>query len=184
MTIQKQAGVWLLALAVFIAIVWVLQDILLPFIAGFVLAYFLDPVADRLEKIGLPRLVATSLILVVAVSAVVIGVLIVVPVLADQAIKLAQDLPDLVKALVARVDEVTPQSIKDMLARAGGTSSGSLGDMMGKATGWNTPHWITMNAEATQPTMDTNGNILPQIPQLQRDVQFRPDTEAKKRHYI
>ncbi len=136
MTIQKQAGVWLLALAVFIAIVWVLQDILLPFIAGFVLAYFLDPVADRLEKIGLPRLVATSLILVVAVSAVVIGVLIVVPVLADQAIKLAQDLPDLVKALVARVDEVTPQSIKDMLARAGGTSSGSLGDMMGKATGW------------------------------------------------
>ncbi len=136
MTLQKQAGFWLLALSSFIAIVWLLQDILLPFIAGFVLAYFLDPVADRLERLGLPRIIATLLILSVAIAAVVVGVLIVVPVLADQALKLAQDLPALVTALVARVDEVLPQSVKDMLARAGGSNTGSLGDMMGKATGW------------------------------------------------
>lgn len=136
MTLQKQAGFWLLALSSFIAIVWLLQDILLPFIAGFVLAYFLDPVADRLERLGLPRIVATLLILSVAIAAVVVGVLIVVPVLADQALKLAQDLPALVTALVARVDEILPQSVKDMLARAGGSNTGSLGDMMGKATGW------------------------------------------------
>jgi predicted PurR-regulated permease PerM len=136
MTIQRQAGIWLLALATFIAIVWVLQDILLPFLAGFVLAYFLDPVADRLERLGLPRLLATLLILMVAIAAVVVGVLIIIPVLADQAIKLAQDLPALLAALVARVDEVMPQSLKDMFARAGGSSTGSLGDVMGKATGW------------------------------------------------
>jgi predicted PurR-regulated permease PerM len=136
MTLQKQAGIWLLALFCFIAVVWLLQDILLPFIAGFVLAYFLDPVADRLERIGIPRIIATLLILSVAIAGVVIGVLIVVPVLADQALKLAQDLPALVTALVARVDEVLPQTVKDMLARAGGSNTGSFGDMMGKATGW------------------------------------------------
>jgi predicted PurR-regulated permease PerM len=62
--------------------------------------------------------------------------LIVAPVLTDQAVRLAQDLPDLVKSLVARLDEVTPKSVKDMLASAGGSTSGSLGDMAGKATGW------------------------------------------------
>jgi predicted PurR-regulated permease PerM len=41
-----------------------------------------------------------------------------------------------VKALVARLDEVTPQSLKDLLASAGGSTGGSFGDMVGKATSW------------------------------------------------
>lgn len=136
MTLQKQTGFWLLALLAFIMVLWLLQAILLPFIAGFVLAYFLDPVADRLEKLGLPRIVATLLILSIAISVVVLAVLIVVPVLADQAVKLAQDLPDLAKALVARMDEVMPKALKDMLASAGGSTSGTLGEMASKAAGW------------------------------------------------
>ena len=39
-----------------------LSVILLPFVLGFTLAYFLDPLADRLERVGLPRLVATNVI--------------------------------------------------------------------------------------------------------------------------
>ena len=136
MTLQKQASFWLLALLAFIGVVWLLQDILLPFIAGFVLAYFLDPVADALERLKIPRVLATLIILSVAIAAVVIGVLVIIPVLADQALKLAQDLPALAQALVARLDEIIPQALKDMLAKAGGTSTGSLGDVAGKATGW------------------------------------------------
>jgi predicted PurR-regulated permease PerM len=136
MALQRQALFWLIALLLFVGLLWLLQDILLPFIAGFVLAYFLDPIADRLEKLGLPRIVATLTILSVAVASVVISVLIVAPVLADQALKLAQDLPELAKALVARFEELTPQSVKDLLARAGGNTSGALGDTVGKATGW------------------------------------------------
>jgi predicted PurR-regulated permease PerM len=136
MTLQKQAGFWFLALFAFICVLWLLQDILLPFIAGFVLAYFLDPVADALERLKIPRVLATLLILSVAVAAVVLGVLIVVPVLADQALRLAQDLPTLAQALIARLDEITPQSIKDMFAQAGGSSTGSIGDIASKTTGW------------------------------------------------
>jgi predicted PurR-regulated permease PerM len=136
MTLQKQTGFWLLALFAFILLLWLLQSILLPFIAGFVLAYFLDPVADRLERLGLPRIMATLVILSIAISAVVLAVLIVAPIVADQAVKLAQDLPELVKTLVARADDVMPQGLKDVLARAGGSSSGSLGDIVSKGTGW------------------------------------------------
>ena len=56
--------------------------------------------------------------------------------LADQALKLAQDLPALGQALIARLDDVMPQAFKDVLAQAGGPSAGSLGDVAGKATGW------------------------------------------------
>ena len=37
---------------------------LLPFVAGMALAYFLDPVADRLQRLGLSRAAATLLILI------------------------------------------------------------------------------------------------------------------------
>lgn len=136
MTLQRQAGFWLGALLALAALLWLFQDILLPFIAGFVLAYFLDPVADRLERMGLPRLAATLVILVVAVAAVVLAVLLLAPVLADQALKLAVDLPVLIKSLIARIEEVTPQSVKDLLARSGSGAAGSIGDMASKITGW------------------------------------------------
>ena len=50
--IAAALGVWL-----FVS----LADIMLPFIAGFAVAYLLDPLVDRLEKIGLPRLLSSSL---------------------------------------------------------------------------------------------------------------------------
>ncbi len=116
MTVQKQAGFWVAALALLVFTLWVLQEILLPFIAGFVLAYFLDPVADWLERRGLPRLIATLLILAVAVMTVVVVALIVAPILSNQVLKLAQDLPGLLKALIAQLEAVAPQALKDMIA--------------------------------------------------------------------
>ena len=38
---------------------WILREILLPFVAGMALAYLLDPLANRLERMGVNRLVAT-----------------------------------------------------------------------------------------------------------------------------
>ena len=136
MTFQKQLKFWLAALAVFVLFLWAFQDILLPFIAGFVLAYFLDPVADWLERRGLNRVLATMLILVAAVLVVVFIVLLVVPILGDQALKLAQDLPSLLKALLAKFDAWAPQVIKDMIARSGTDIQGSVGDIAGRAAVW------------------------------------------------
>ena len=136
MTFQKQLKFWLAALAVFVLFLWAFQDILLPFIAGFVLAYFLDPVADWLERRGLNRVLATMLILAAAVLVVVFIVLLVVPILGDQALKLAQDLPSLLKALLAKFDAWAPQVIKDMIARSGTDIQGSVGDIAGRAAVW------------------------------------------------
>ena len=63
LSLQTQVRFWIAALAALIGLLWLFSDILLPFVAGMALAYLLDPVADRLEKFGLPRLVATLVIL-------------------------------------------------------------------------------------------------------------------------
>ena len=136
MTLQRQMGFWLAALALFILFLWAFQDILLPFIAGFVLAYFLDPVADWLERRGLNRVLATLIIIIAAVLVVVVVILLVVPILADQALKLAQDLPALLRTLLAKFDAAAPQFIKDIVAKSGTDIQGSVGDIASKAAGW------------------------------------------------
>jgi predicted PurR-regulated permease PerM len=136
MSLQRQLSFWLASLAAFILILWGLSEILLPFIAGFVLAYFLDPVADALERLGLPRVLATLLILGVAIFAVVSVVLLVIPIIADQAVKLAGDLPALLRALIARFNELAPQWLKDAFARSGTDVQGSVTDIAGRAATW------------------------------------------------
>lgn len=73
--IQTQAKYWAIAGLVLIVLLWLLGDVLLPFVLGAALAYFLDPVADRLERLGLSRVVATSVIALVAVLIFVLLVL-------------------------------------------------------------------------------------------------------------
>lgn len=136
MTLQKQTIFWVGAFIVLILLLWSLQNILLPFIAGFVLAYFLDPVADRLEKLGLPRIVATSVILAAAILIVVLVAVLIVPVVADQLVKLVADLPTLSKSLVTKFNEQAPQKLKDLIASSGTDLQGSLTDYAGKAAGW------------------------------------------------
>ena len=52
---RRQIRFWMIAAALFGVFVYLFSDILLPFVAGMVLAYFLDPVADRLQRLGLSR---------------------------------------------------------------------------------------------------------------------------------
>ena len=59
-SLKRQIFFWLGVLAFFIVFLYVFSSILLPFIAGMAIAYFLDPVADRLERLGLSRMPATD----------------------------------------------------------------------------------------------------------------------------
>jgi predicted PurR-regulated permease PerM len=136
MTVQRQISFWLIALVTLAFALWFLQDILLPFLAGFVLAYFLDPVADWLENAGLPRTYAALLILVTAVMLLVLAIVMIVPLFVTEIQNLSTSLPGLVKTLIARINELAPQSIKDLLARSGNEFPASASDLAGKATGW------------------------------------------------
>ncbi len=136
MTLQRQVSFWLISLLAFVIALWLLSPILLPFIAGLVLAYFLDPVADALERMGLPRVAATLVILGLSILLLVLVLLLIVPILGDQIVKFAGDLPTLMRALLARFNEAAPQWIKDAIAKSGTDVQGSVSDIAGKAAGW------------------------------------------------
>lgn len=96
---RKQILFWGLTLIFTIALLFLFRSILLPFVVGMALAYFLDPVADRLEKIGLSRVAATSLILVVFVLLFIVGLVIILPILAKQISDFIARLPEYLRTL-------------------------------------------------------------------------------------
>jgi predicted PurR-regulated permease PerM len=72
---DRQLRFWGIGFAVFVAMLWLLGSTLLPFLLGAALAYFLDPVADRLERLGLSRVVATGVIAVTAMPDYIAGLI-------------------------------------------------------------------------------------------------------------
>jgi predicted PurR-regulated permease PerM len=136
MTFQRQIVFWILSLVALIFVLWLLKGILLPFIAGMVLAYFLDPVADALERLGLPRVAATLLILGLSTLLLVLALFLLVPVLVDQVGKFAANLPGIITTLVERFNEAAPLWVKELLQQSGSTLPGSASEIAGRAAGW------------------------------------------------
>jgi predicted PurR-regulated permease PerM len=94
-TVGQQARIWGVAALVFLLMLWLLGNVLLPFILGAILAYLLDPLADRLERLGLRRVWAVVLITLAAILALVILSLLVIPTLVEQATALVAITPQL-----------------------------------------------------------------------------------------
>ncbi len=87
---------WLafVTLLVFSTLIYLLAPVLTPFLAGALLAYIFDPLADRLQKWGLNRTLAALLVLIVAGLLAVGLVLMVVPMFINQAQLMIDRLPD------------------------------------------------------------------------------------------
>ena len=106
MRVEKQLWFWLTALALFIGAIALLKDILLPFVAAIVIAYFLSPLADRLQALGFYRVLAAVLIIGLATVLVVLALVLLVPVLTEQLRQLATSLPEVTQRARQSVEEV------------------------------------------------------------------------------
>ncbi|MBE0453514.1 AI-2E family transporter [Roseovarius autotrophicus] len=107
--VRDQVKYWSLTAAAGLAMLWVLGDVILPFVLGAAVAYFLDPIADRLERMGLGRLWAVVVIVVLGLMAMTVLALLVVPMLVQQAAALFNTAPQLVARLQGFLFEHFPQ---------------------------------------------------------------------------
>ncbi|RWG66769.1 AI-2E family transporter, partial [Mesorhizobium sp.] len=107
--LRRQIAFWLIVAVLLALFLYVFSGILLPFVAGMVLAYFLDPVADRLQRLGLSRLMATVVILIAFVVVVVLAFVILVPVLATQMADFARKLPEYLTRLQSLITSFDPK---------------------------------------------------------------------------
>lgn len=93
MRAERQILFWVIAAGLLLLVIATLKDILLPFIAGIAIAYFLSPLADKLVALGLNRIVASLVIVVGLLVIAIASLVLVVPVIVAQAQDLAAALP-------------------------------------------------------------------------------------------
>ncbi len=148
MRIERQIAFWVAAVLVFAGLLWLLHDILLPFVVGAALAYLLDPLASRLVKHGVSRLVASLLILGGFVLVFVGVFLVVTPVLANQFSAFAKHLPEYMQRLQTLLSDPTRPWLNQIFGNAPG-SDWSFGVLLNKLAGYMTealPSLLTKGA--------------------------------------
>ena len=134
--VRQQLTYWGIATAVFLVVLWALGDVILPFLVGGAIAYFLDPVADRLERMGLSRVLATVIIFVFLLGVVTVSLLVIIPLLIQQTNDLIQSAPDLFNQLRNWLTERFPQvmdegsPLRDSLASIGSTIQERGGELV------------------------------------------------------
>ncbi|WP_108001169.1 AI-2E family transporter [Mycoplana dimorpha] len=133
--LKRQVTFWLLALAFLVLFLLVFSSILLPFVAGMALAYFLDPVADRLERIGLSRTMATFVILVAFIVVFALSLMIVIPLLATQASDLLSKLPGYLAQLQSLVTSFNPDILPPWISSQMGAIKQGFAGVLAEGAG-------------------------------------------------
>jgi predicted PurR-regulated permease PerM len=133
---QRHLTFWIVILVVFAFLLWLLSDILLPFVAGLALAYLQTPLADRLERLGMNRTLAALLIVGFVVLTFILLALLLVPILAQQAAALIADIPSYVARLQALLSDPGPPWLRQLLN--GGDAGKTMSQVMAQGAGYMT----------------------------------------------
>lgn len=136
MTEARNLRFWLIGLVVLCLLLWLLSDMLMPFVIGMAIAYLLDPIADRLQAVGVPRWAATTLVLLVFVIVVILLLVLLAPILQNQIAQFIEALPsyreslqNLLAPIIGQLrDQIALQDFEEIRA--------AIGEYAGKALTW------------------------------------------------
>jgi predicted PurR-regulated permease PerM len=136
----SQTRFYLIGFVVTVAILWVLRPILLPFVAGLAIAYFLNPVVDDLASRKIPRFLGALFVLAGFAVIISLVALLILPLLQDQVGALINTIPDYTQRVhahlipwfdtwLARFSPDDVQKIRD----AAGQYAGNVASLVGRA---------------------------------------------------
>jgi len=103
---------WIGSTAVVVLFVYLTKGVMLPFLAGLAVAYFLDPLADRLEALKVPRGAAAALVITVFFLVIAGVVLAFLPILQSQIVAISHSLPKTLAGLRPWLND-TLQTLSD-----------------------------------------------------------------------
>ncbi|MCR5859147.1 AI-2E family transporter [Mesorhizobium sp. J428] len=133
---RRQVAFWAGAFVLLVVFLYMFSSILLPFAAGMVLAYFLDPVADRLEAWFGSRLVAAIVILLGFIIALVLALMVIVPILATQGADLIARMPEYLARLQALITSIDPEWLKERFGVDAGNLRSALSSLVSQGAGF------------------------------------------------
>lgn len=128
---------WLIAIALTGWVFYLLAPVLTPFIAAALLAYMGDPLADRLQKLKMPRTLAVAMVFLITFVVLALLLLLIGPLISSQVGALFDALPD----IAHRVEQVWLPTILGWLNIEAGPDVGvapflaKYGEMFGSWSG-------------------------------------------------
>lgn len=127
---------WLGVVVLFVVVLWLLHDILLPFVVGAAVAYFFNPVVARLQTWGLSRTLATATTTVFAVILVIGVIVAVLPPLVGQAQHLIAKAPEYITRATARLQPLV-EPLREKFGGVLGLGTGTAAeDLQSEAAKW------------------------------------------------
>jgi predicted PurR-regulated permease PerM len=132
MTRRDRLIFWFALLAVLLLAVFLLRDVLLPFVAGMAIAYFLDPVVDRTEKLGLSRTLGTFVVLTLFFVLAISSLLLLVPVVEAQLIRFL----DVAPAYLERIETLLRPLLEKVRAQVSEDAMSRVPALAGQLFAW------------------------------------------------
>jgi predicted PurR-regulated permease PerM len=136
MSLARQVAFWAAAVVVTAFMLWLLHAILLPFAAGLVLAYLLNPVANRIERAGASRVVAALVIVGVFALAFLLMIILVAPLLGTQLAALIAKAPGYVTHLQGLLTDPSRPWLSNVLGEGFLEFRQSTGDLVKQGAGY------------------------------------------------
>jgi len=128
-TAREHVRYWLIGVVVAGLLIYLLRDVLLPFVIGAAVAYLLDPVVDRLERRGLSRNLATSLITLAFVLLLLAMLLLLIPLATSQLLSFLDRMP----RYFNKLQELASPYIVDLVEHLPDIDAGKIKDALGAA---------------------------------------------------
>ncbi|MCU0895058.1 MAG: AI-2E family transporter [Rhodospirillales bacterium] len=136
MTAERRWLIWLAIAIVLGVLVYETRAALTPFIAGMAVAYLLDPLADRLEALGVPRTGAVCIILGSFLALLVLVAILLFPVLQTQVVELAARIPTYIQQVRDAAMQLIDRLQATLSAQEVERLRSAAGNVAGNVVGW------------------------------------------------
>lgn len=98
--------VWLVLLTIFCGLFYVLRSVLLPFVAGIIIGYLLDPWATKFEKWGFNRSLATISVMLLVVVFMVPALTLLFGVIDEQLGRFVAVIPNYLSSFIKKIEPI------------------------------------------------------------------------------
>jgi predicted PurR-regulated permease PerM len=133
MNFKQQIWFWVAVFAFIFLVLWLLGDVLLPFVGGAIIAYLCNPLTNRLERWGVPRWIGALIVVTLIVLVVVLLLVLIVPVVGAQVAGFIKDVPSYVRKLQDLINDPSRPWLSGFIGEHLAGLDQSAGDLLSKA---------------------------------------------------
>jgi len=134
--VARPLAFWIAVLAIVAVGLILLRDILTPFVAGMVLAYLLDPLANRLERLGMNRLVATLAIVGLFIVLVIAFFSLAAPIIVKELADFIDNFPRYVRQLADMASDPGRPWLRKLVGDGLRSADQAIGELTSLGADW------------------------------------------------